>query len=145
MKKDTLVVVANSSFARLYKAINNHALTEIETWEHPESRLHDQDLVESRPGRAFDSIGPGRHAMETQISPKVHEFHIFAKSIANHLDKAVSKGDVKKIYITAPPTFLGILRQNLSHNVAAMVSAEVAKDFTTMHPDQIREHLPPVL
>jgi protein required for attachment to host cells len=94
MKKETLVVVANSSFARLYKAINNHAFEELETWEHPESRLHDQDLVTSRPGRAFDSFGPGRHAMETKVSPKTQEFQVFASTIANHLEKAVEKGDV---------------------------------------------------
>lgn len=145
MKKDTLVVVANSSFARLYKAINNHALSEIETWEHPKSRLHEQDLVTSKPGRAFDRFGAGRHAMETQISPKTHEFHVFAKEIAHHLDKAIEKGDVKKIYIIAPPSFLGILRQRLSNNVAALVAGEIDKDFTTVSSDQIREYLPPVI
>lgn len=145
MKKDTLVVVANSSFGRLYKAVNNHALTELETWEHPESRLHDQDLVSSKPGRAFDSMGPGRHAMETQVSPKTHEFHVFAKEIAHHLDKAVEKGEIKKIYIAAPPSFLGILRQRLSNNVTALVAGEIGKDFTAMPTDQIREYLPPVL
>lgn len=145
MKKDTLVVVANSSFARLYKAINNHALEELQTWEHPESRLHDQDLVSSRPGRAFDSFGPGRHAMETQVSPKTQEFHVFAKEIAHHLEKAVEKGDVKKIFLAAPPSFLGILRQRLSNNVAALIAGEFDKDFTTMRSEEIRGYLPPVI
>lgn len=145
MKKDTFVVVANSSHAKLYKAINNHALTELETWEHPESRLHDQDLVSSRPGRAFDSMGPGRHAMQAQISPKTHEFQVFAKVIAEHLDKVIAKGEVKKIYIAAPPAFLGILRQRLSGGVAHLVAGEFHKDFTMMTSDQIRAYLPPVL
>lgn len=145
MKKETLVMVANSSFARLYKAINNHALAELETWDHPKSRLHDQDLVTSRPGRSFDSVGPGRHAMQTQISPKTQEFHNFAKDLALQLEKAVLKGDVKKIYIAAPPTFLGILRQRLSNSVASLVAGEIPKDFTTMSSEQIRDYLPPVI
>jgi len=145
MKKETFVVVANSSFAKLYKAINNHALTELESWEHPESRLHDQDLVSSRPGRAFDSMGPGRHAMQTPVSPKTHEFHVFAKAIAEQLDKVVAKGEVKKIYIAAPPAFLGILRQRLSNGVTQLIAGEFDKDFTMMSSDQIRNYLPPVL
>lgn len=145
MKKEIWVLVANSSTAIIYKAEDNHTLKELETLAHPESRLLDRELISSQPGRAFDSMGPGRHAMEQKTSPKTSEFILFARHLSSRLEEALKQGNLKKIYIAANPTFLGILRQNLSHNVAHLIAGEVDKDMTLLKPDQIRKHLPPVL
>jgi len=83
MKKETWVVVANSSLARIFKLEKNQILIETEILEHPQSRLHNQDLVDGKPGRTYDSIGPGRHAMEPTSSPKHNEFNAFAKHLCH--------------------------------------------------------------
>jgi protein required for attachment to host cells len=145
MKKDTWIVVANSSFARIFKAENNKLLTELEVLEHPESRQHPRDLVTSKPGRTFDRVGTGRHAMEPETSPKEQEFIIFARQLTANLDAARSDGRFGKLYLIASPVFLGILRQTLSTPTSQLIAGEISKDITHLDKDQIREHLPLVL
>lgn len=61
------VVVADSSSCRLFAAGKPIGpLQELESLVHPEGRMHGRDLVSGQPGRAFDSKGAGRHAMEPQ-------------------------------------------------------------------------------
>jgi len=145
MKKETWVVVANSSYAKIYKVENNHSLIEIEEFEHPESRLDDRDLVSSKPGRTNESVGFRRSSMEYQTTPKHHEFQLFAKQISDHLDLAIENGKIGRLYITASPIFLGILRQTLSHMANEITAGQVDRDMTHLKPTEIRDHLPPVL
>lgn len=141
MKKDIWVMVANSAKARIFKA-ENQLLKEIEILEHPESRLHDRDLVSSKPGRTYDSVGPGRHAIEPLTSPKLNEFNFFAKTLSTFLHEAQRQGHFDRLYIIAPPTFLGLLRETLSPSTVQLIAGEVNKDITTFEPEVIRGHLP---
>lgn len=145
MKKETWVVVANSSHAKIFKVENNNTLVEIHEFEHPESRLDDQDLVTSKPGRTNDSVGFRRSSMEYQTSPKHHEFQLFAKQISEYLDQAHETGAVGRLYISASPIFLGILRQAFSNQVNGLMAAQIDKDLTHLKTDDIRSHLPLVL
>jgi len=145
MKKETWVLVANSSVAKIYKAENNQTLKEIANLEHPESRLPEHELVSSRPGRSFDSLGKGRHAMEQQTSPHMQEFMLFARELTQLLEEAFSKGKIGRLYVVANPQFLGLLRQSFSHHLASLVASEVDKDMTHLKPAEIRTHLPLVL
>jgi protein required for attachment to host cells len=142
MKKDTWVLVANSSMAKIFKAEKNRVLKELEVMEHPESRLHDRDLVTSRPGRTFNSVGASRHAMEPQTSPKEVEFTNFARQISERLNQARAEGLYHKLYVVASPSFLGLLRQILNSSVTQVIAGEVSKDMTQSLPEDIREHLP---
>ena len=109
MKKDIWVIVANSSNAKIFKVEKNRDLIELEVLEHLESRQRDVDLVSSKPGRQFDSLGMGRHAYQQKTSPKLQEFETFAQQISNLLDVAREKGQYGKLYVAASPNFLGIL------------------------------------
>ncbi len=91
----TWVLVADNSRARIFLAeTRNGPLLEIEALAHPESRLHAQELTSDLPGRAFDSGGQGRHAMELEVEPKQHEVHAFAKQISDRLRPSL---------LTSPP------------------------------------------
>jgi len=145
MKKDTWVLVANSSFAKFYKAEKNNKLIEVGILEHPESRLHDQDLISTEKGRTFSRMGTMRSSMEFQTSAKVTEYHIFAKEISNFLDAARETGKFGKLYLAASPSFLGILRQTISRLTGDLVVGQIDRDMTHLKPDEIRNHLPLVL
>lgn len=145
MKKDIWVLVANSSYAKIFRVEKNKELIEVEILEHPESRLAERDLVTTKPGRQFESTGTSRHSYEQHTSPKVHEFETFARQISVHLDAAREKGQFGKIYLAANPSFLGMLRPLLSGPTESLVAGEVDKDMTQLKPQAIREHLPPVL
>jgi protein required for attachment to host cells len=143
MKKDSWLIVANSSLARIYKMVTRHNLKEIKVLEHPESRLHNIDLVSDKPGRDFESaVGIRRHALEPKVMPKQQEFAIFAKQLANYLEEALNHGEFETLYIAASPSLLGLLRQTLHPNIIKLIKGEVDKDMTQMKPDEIPSHLP---
>lgn len=142
MKKDSWLVVANSSIARIFKFEKRHELKELKMIEHPESRLHNLDLVSDKPGRDFESSGTRRHALEPKTMPKKLEFATFAKQIAEFLENAHREGAFDTLYIAASPSLLGLLRQSLDPNTAKTVKGEVDKDMTQMKPHEIPPHLP---
>ena len=142
MKKGTWLVVANSSFAKIFKLEKKESLIEVESFEHPESRLRDSDLVSDKPGRGFESVGQARHAMESQSSPKHQEFINFAKQLAHYLESARNKGEYERLYIAASPVLLGLLRQALHPATTKLLRGEVDKDMTHMNPNEILTHLP---
>lgn len=145
MKKETWILVANGSLAKIFKIEKNKILTEIKQLTHPASRQHEGDLVSSKPGRTFNSVGVLRHAYEPPQTQKVQEFNNFAKDLSEYLDTAREEGQYDRLYIAASPTFLGLLRQNLSQSTSKLVAGEVDKDMTHMPTAEIREHLPPVV
>lgn len=143
MKKETWIVVANSSFAKIYKAENNNKLIEIRELQHPESRLHDQDLVSSTPGRTFSSVGTRRSMLEPTTTPKEQEMNLFAKEISHCLEH--HKETLGRIYIFASPSFLGLLRQHFSSAIDTLIAGQVDRDLTHSTTEEIRAHLPHVL
>lgn len=145
MKKETWVIVANSSQAHIYTVDKNALSKTPTTLDHPESRKLDRDLVSAPPGRAFDSFGSHRHSMEPVTTPKEIECNLFAKDIAQRVNSAHGEGRLERLYLAASPSFLGLLRQCLSTQAQKIVAAEVSKDLTQQSPKDIRTYFPPVL
>ncbi len=141
--KSTWVVVTDSTRARILKADNAVSpLSEVETLVHPESRLHERDLISDAPGRAFDRAGQGRHAMGQQVSPKEHEVEAFVRQVAERLEQAREHGELEQLIIVAPPNVLGKLRKALPPEVARLVTMEMGKNLSKLSPQEIRDHLP---
>jgi protein required for attachment to host cells len=142
MKKNSWLIVANSSLARIFKIVKRDELEELKVFEHPESRLHNMDLVTDKPGRDFESSGTRRHALEPKVLPKRHEFAVFAKELADYLESAFNQKEFEILYVAANPSLLGLLRQSLHANVAKLIKGEIDKDMTHMKPQEIPAHLP---
>ncbi len=107
---------------------------------HPEGRAHGRDIDIDEPGLVYESHGQGRHATET--SRKDEEANVFARQICERLKKARINGDCEKLYLVAPPQFLGIMRDNLDRHTYELMADEVSKDLVTAEPEQIRNVLP---
>jgi protein required for attachment to host cells len=136
------LLIANSSSAKIYSIETLKSLALVKNFEHPESRLHNRDLVSDKPGRDFESIGPTRHSMEPHTTPKENEFHLFAKELATYLDSAWNNHEYKRLYIIAGPALLGMLRQFLAPETLKMVHGELDKDLTHLTTDEIITNLP---
>lgn len=142
MKKETWILIANSSLARIYKLGMKNQLEELKVLEHPESRLHNIDLVSDRPGRDSEVGGTRRHALEQKTSPKKQEFIVFAKLLADYLEEARNEGNFDTLYIVAGPSLLGLLRTALHPNTAKLIKGEVDKDMTLFKSHELPSHLP---
>jgi len=140
------IVVADSAKARILAAEKRNAkLVEIHDMEHGEARLHEHELTSDRSGRAFDSVGMGRHAMGNSVSPKKQEAIKFAKQVADYLESGRNNNSFDSLYVIASPEFLGHLRDHFSDALTQLVAASVDKNFVDEETDAIRAQLPDFL
>jgi len=139
MVKDTWIVVANSTLARIFR-LDKLQLIEMDSMINPEGRMQSKDLASDKPGIAFD--GAGRYAMNKAHTPKEAEIESFAKKVAEHIDHARASGQIDRVFIAANPGFLGLLRGSMTHASAGMIAHYIDKDITGMKPDEIRSYFP---
>lgn len=139
--QETWVLVANSSQAKLFRLTQFPKIEPLQDFAHPESRLHDQDLTSDRPGRNFDSMSTRRHAYEAKHDPKSLEIDKFGKILSEYLNLAHENGDFTRLYLLANPSFLGVLRQELSARLQGAIVSEIAKDMTEHPKSDIEKQL----
>lgn len=138
----TWILAAESSRAKLYSSTSKVApFVEVETMVHPESRMHEGDLVSDRNGNDGGSFGQGPHAYDNKTSAHKHEHIVFAKQIAERLEQGRTHGEFESLVLVAPPAFLGMLREHLSKPLMAMVSRQIHKNLVQQSPDMLREQV----
>lgn len=87
---------------------------------------------EDRPGRAFQSVGARRSAIEMTDLHEQEE-RVFLIDAARKFAEIALHQRAKSLVLVAPPRALGILREHLSVAARDLVVAEIAKDLTK-HP-----------
>ncbi|HHT00001.1 MAG TPA: host attachment protein [Thiomicrospira sp.] len=141
--KPIWILVADSSVARIFTAENSASdLIEIETLNHAEALLHEQELVSDEPGRANDGPSGGNHAYTGEVSPKEQEEQNFAKRVVKHLCDELNQNKYERLFIVAAPAFLGSLRNAFTSRVEKQVAYSLGKNVVTQTPQEIRAHLP---
>jgi len=139
----TWVVVADSSAARIFTAASPTGdLEEVASYAHAEGRLQDRELRTDAPGRAFDSVGAGRHGMSPKVSPREHETAAFARLLGGYIEKARAKSEIRRVILVAPPEFLGQLRNTLDDDTKKIVEGEYNLNVVRMRAEEVRAHLP---
>ena len=137
-----MIVVADSSRARIFtRDTIKLPLTEIEMLTHPESRMHEKDLVSDLPGKAAGKGGSGDHAFQDKVSPKEQEVTGFAKRVVDYIDNARKANKLNHLYIIAAPAFLGELRAQMNSETLEKIALEVDKNLTQHSVDDIYKHL----
>lgn len=137
----TWVVVANSCEAKLFTVSKFPHIELVEKLEHPESKLHDQDLVSSKPGRSFQSGGTTRHAYSQETDPKKQEIEIFAKQVADLITSSHQKNAFQRLYLIASPQVLGMLRSHFNRQVQESIVKEISKDMINHTDKEIEKQL----
>jgi protein required for attachment to host cells len=139
----TWVVVADSAVARVFVVPGNgEPMRELETFAHPEARLAVRELTSDLPGRAFDSVGGGRHGMQSKVGPKEQEAISFARFVADRIESGRTGHEYERLVLVAAPAFLGHLRAALDTDTRRLVAGELDHDYVKMGPADIRKHLP---
>ncbi|MCK9394402.1 MAG: host attachment protein [Methylobacter sp.] len=143
--KLTWILVADNTRVRIFSADTpSSPLEEIEDFSHVEGRLHDREMTSDLPGK-IKSVGAGGHAFEQPTDPKKHEADNFAHSVAQYLEDAHNAHKFEQLLIVSEPSFLGLLRNQLSDHVKKLVQFELDKNITTHSAADIRQHLPQYL
>jgi protein required for attachment to host cells len=134
----TWLIVTDAARARLYAlADRSSPLEELQDLVHPAARLKGEEIDSDRPGRAFDSHGEQRHAMEPSTQPKHEEAMHFAHEIADLLREGLDTHRFDQLCVIAPPQFMGLLRETMDDAVRRTVKGELVKDLTRESTDRI--------
>ena len=146
-KKITYILVADGARARLY--VNTGVGKGVQPVSGATHRAdlhhHDREILTDKPGRAFNSVGTGRSAMEPPTEWHRFEKHKFAREMAKVLDAAAANKAFDRLILIAPPATLGDLRTELGDNTRKMVAAELPKDLTRHAEEDLPQHLASVL
>lgn len=150
----TWVLISDAARARIFEsAERGQVFNLVKSFDHPESRAPNRDLVTDRPGRVQQSGGPTGHfpgsnpskgnrsVMEPPTDPKTAEHHVFARELAEELEKGLHRNAYNHLILAAGPQFLGMLRESLDDQVKKHVTASLDKDYTHMDPRELQERL----
>lgn len=97
------------------------------------------EIMADKPGRAFDSVGNARHAMEASADAHDGLKTQFVKQVASALEDRLDA--YNRLILVAPPQALGLLRKALPAAVSGKVTGELGKDLTQLPNDELPSHL----
>jgi protein required for attachment to host cells len=136
----TWIVAADSSRARILQVADRERLVEIEDLLNPEGRLQDREIASDALGRWSGPDRPGGNSMPGEIGPAEHVARLFAKRIGDYLDKARNERRYDRLFLVAPPKFLGLIRKELGKEVEKLVSDELSKDLSWFNAREIERY-----
>jgi protein required for attachment to host cells len=137
----TCVVACSSARARFWRSTSRFgewkSLAELQD---ESAVLAESELVSDRPGRAFDIVGEGRHAMSQPESAQDHQTLLFARQVADYLNDAIAESRVNKLVILAAPEFLGYLRAELSNTALKSIALAESRNVSDLGEQEIKRY-----
>ena len=135
------VVVCDGAKALVLENSGNRKAPKLKVKEvYQQDDLKTHELGTDKPGRASNSVGSARSAVEQTDWHDQQEERFLAK-LAERLDKAVLGGETPSLIVVAPPRAIGMLRRQFTSHVRHAIRAEVEKDYVKMPVDEITRHL----
>jgi protein required for attachment to host cells len=139
----TWIVAADASRARVFEIAGpERELREVDQFTHPEGRASNQELKSDANGSR--RTGQGGDSNGQRVTPVEHENELFSKAVARYLDKARSQHRYDKLYLIAPPEFLGLMRENLGKEVRKIIAEEINKDLSWFGTRDIERYVKPL-
>jgi protein required for attachment to host cells len=141
IKRGEWVVVCDGAKAILLENVGDAKFPNLQTKEvYEQEDLKTSEQGTDAPGRAFNSVGAGRSAVEQTDWHEQGERRFLA-DLAHRLDVAVNTGKAKTFILVAPPRALGVMRQLYSARVRDALRAEIDKDLVKLPVHEIERHL----
>jgi len=131
------LIVADEAVAHIFQwQGTSRRLEEVETLTHPAAHAQEADLHRDAQGRSAQGRQSGGAATamssvtsSASLDAEHGEAIQFARRVAERLAEAQTQGRFKQLRLAAAPRFLGLLRQELSPQVTALVQDELDKDL----------------
>ena len=140
----TWILIADAAHARVLEATGRQQpLRQVPSMTLQADLPRTHELGSERPGRAHDSVGSGRHAVQPRTDAHRELKRDFAALISEQLKAAAALKAFDKIVLVCPPAMLGDLRSSMCKRVSEHILAEIPKDLVKISNDDIRRHLDP--
>ncbi len=138
--KKTWILVADGARARIF--IKKHkTLNNVMGQDFVGENLKDSEAGTDKPGRAYESSNPARHAYQPRTDWHQHQKELFAKELCEIIEKANEGSEFDELIIISPPKTLGDIREHLGKKALAKVTAEITKDITKLSEHQLMNYL----
>jgi protein required for attachment to host cells len=146
----TWIVSGDSSRARILQVTGRNRLAEIQDFLNPKGRADDRELITDAHPRFSGHGGVGKPRSRSTGGPasdrqetgaQEHEVELFAKQVDRFLYKARVERRFDRLFVLAPPKFLGLIRKNLDKEVEKTVRDEIDKDLSWFDAREIDRFL----
>lgn len=136
----TFILIADSSHARLisHTAKRDAVLLRMNSRA---AMKPTRELGTDKPGRAFDSAGRGRHAMEPRTTAQREAQKAFARRVSATVERTLTKAQFEKFIVVAAPRTLGDLRREFSDETSELISDEIRKDLYGLPDPEVIAHI----
>ncbi|MBX9786846.1 MAG: host attachment protein [Alphaproteobacteria bacterium] len=139
-QKTTWVLVADGARARIFTK-NHTILNDATGHDYVGENLKDSEHGPDKPGRAYESSNPTRHAYQPRTDWHQYQKELFAKELCQVLEKANEKAEFDELIIISPPKTLGDIRANLCKQTLTKVTTEITKDVTKLSEHDLALYL----
>ncbi|HWV83516.1 MAG TPA: host attachment protein [Hyphomicrobiaceae bacterium] len=141
----TWILIADGSEARVFESLGpRSALMAVEDMTFAQDLPPNRELESDRPGRSQESANPTRHAIQSRSDPHRELKRQLAREVADKLEDCLRNGRFDRLAVVAAPVVLGDIREALSEQLKAAVTAELAKDLVKVPLSDLPAHLEPV-
>jgi len=139
----TWILVSDAARGRLFEASGTPAVwTELACYSNPDLRgLPGQGGSGRTVPRTQESVGSARHAIEPRTTRRDKSTKAFAHLIASELMEAHAHHRYERLFLVAPPHFLGALREQLGDLDAASVAGELGSDLASLSKAELIQHV----
>jgi protein required for attachment to host cells len=137
----TYIVACSTAAARFWRSDSRFGdWTLVDEMENVLATQRERDYEADRPGRSFDIVGQGRHAMSSPETSQDHQAALFARQVASCLNNAVASGEVLHLVLLAAPGFLCHLRAALSDNALKAIALAEPRNLTDLDEKAVRNY-----
>ncbi|WP_421955300.1 host attachment protein [Polaromonas sp.] len=130
MKPDW-ILIANATHARLLEQERGSPMVILESFAHPSSREKISALATDRAGHESTDRSYGGAVFEPRHDAKSKEHTLFARQLADQLEKAATQGKCRSLVIFASSPFLGQLKAELGAATKRLLSTTHDLDLTS--------------
>jgi protein required for attachment to host cells len=137
------IVAADNSRAKVFQVRDaSHEVDAIQEFSNPEARTANRQLVSDAQGRfAGKGTNERGHTIAPHLTAVEHENVVFAKTVADFLNKARAERRFDKLHLIAAPKFLGLLRKEMRPEVQKTVAQEIPKEVTSRKGQEIEDYI----
>lgn len=137
----TCIVACSAARARFWKSTSRFGDWKLLAEMQDEAATRaESDFASDRPGRSFDIVGKGRHALSQPDSGQDHQALVFARQVADYLNNAIAESAVSELVIIASPRFLGYLRSELSDTALRAIALAEPRNLSDLDEKEIRSY-----
>lgn len=136
MKPDW-ILIANASRARLLEQETKDRVKELKSFEHPQGRSRAGELTTDRAGYQRTDRTFGAASFQPRTDPRQKEHSLFARELAEYLEREAQLGTFASISLLASSPFLGELKAQLGAGTKRLLGVTRDVDLTMVGKAEI--------